>query len=152
MKTSPITYRQLYEKDLPLVVALERLAFSTPWTVEQYAAVMRQGGCALFGAFCGQELAGYIAVAIQTAIGEMEVYNIAVAEHFRRGGIGKKILGLSMAAAAQNGITTVFLEVRMNNIPAIALYKSLGFTKAGVRKGYYPDTGEDAHIYVCSLS
>ena len=132
-----------------MVVALEALAFSTPWTTEQYTAVMRQGGCALFGAFCGQELAGYIAVAVQAAIGEMEVYNIAVAEKFRRMGIGKKILGLSMAAAAQNGVSTAFLEVRMNNAPAIALYESLGFIKTGVRKGYYPDTGEDALIYSC---
>lgn len=152
MKTSAITYRQLNENDLPEVVRLETLAFSTPWTAEQYAAVMRRGGCALFGAFYERQLAGYIAVAILAAAGEMEVYNIAVEENFRRNGIGKKILGLSLAAATKNGMTTAFLEVRTTNAPAIALYESLGFVKAGVRKGYYPDTGEDAFIYVCPLA
>lgn len=152
MKTSAITYRQLHEEDLPHVAALERIAFPTPWTAEQYAAVMRQGGCALFGAFDGTELAGYIAVAVQAAIGEMEVYNIAVAEQYRRNGIGKKILALSMAAAARNGVTTAFLEVRRTNVPAIALYESLGFVQTGVRKGYYPDTGEDALVYACPVS
>ena len=38
------------------------------------------------------------------------------------------------------------LEVRERNIAAQALYKSLGFKKEGVRKRYYSDTGEDAHI------
>lgn len=152
MKTSTMTYRQLHENDLPEVVRLETLAFSTPWTAEQYAAVMRQGGCVLFGAFYEGRLAGYIAVAIQAAAGEMEVYNIAVAENFRRNGIGKKILGLALAAAVKNGVTMAFLDVRTTNAPAIALYESLGFIKAGVRKGYYPDTGEDALVYACPLS
>ena len=40
------------------------------------------------------------------------------------------------------------LEVRVGNVPALALYKKLGFKKAGVRKKYYEDNGEDAYIMV----
>ena len=38
--------------------------------------------------------------------------------------------------------------MRVSNEAAIALYKGLGFKKAGVRKGYYEDNREDAHIMV----
>ena len=35
---------------------------------------------------------------------------------------------------------------RENNFGAQALYAQLDFEKAGVRKGYYTDTGEAAYI------
>lgn len=146
MNTSDLTYRQLTDSDIEAVAALEAIAFPTPWTAEQYRAVLRQGGCALFGAVSGEMLAGYIAVGLQPSIGEMEVYNIAVAEPFRRLGIGKKILKLALAAASRCGAEQALLEVRVSNTPAIALYRSLGFTQAGVRAGYYYDTGEDALV------
>jgi ribosomal-protein-alanine N-acetyltransferase len=45
------------------------------------------------------------------------------------------------------GIEKAILEVRRSNLPAIRLYERLGFEPAGVRKGYYQDTGEDALVY-----
>lgn len=151
MNTSTLTYRQLTDPDLDAVAALEKLAFPTPWTADQYRAVMRQGGCVLFGAVFEKGLAGYIAVGMQPAIGEMEVYNIAVAEEYRCRGIGKKLLRLSLEAASRNGAEQAILEVRTSNTPAIALYRSLGFSQAGVRAGYYHDTGEDALVFSRSL-
>ncbi|MFM6357835.1 MAG: ribosomal-protein-alanine N-acetyltransferase RimI, partial [Planktothrix sp.] len=38
------------------------------------------------------------------------------------------------------------LEVKASNQRAINLYQKFGFKEAGRRKGYYPDTGEDALI------
>lgn len=152
MSTSDLTYRQLVDTDIDAVAALEAVAFPTPWTAEQYRAVLRQDGCVLFGAVSGEALAGYIAVGIRPFAGEMEVYNIAVAEPFRRLGIGKKILTLAMEAASRCGAEQAILEVRVSNAPAIALYRSLGFTQVGVRAGYYYDTGEDALVLSRPLS
>ena len=152
MTTTNLIYRQLTEKDLPSVVCLEEVSFSTPWTVEQYTAVLRQGGCTVFGALNGLDLAAYVAVGVRLAIGEMEVYNIAVAERFRRLGIGKKLLHLALEAAAINGITQAILEVRVSNFAAQALYHSLGFKQVGIRTGYYHDTGEDALVLACLLA
>lgn len=39
-----------------------------------------------------------------------------------------------------------YLEVRMGNRPAQALYHKYGFKAEGIRKNYYPDTKEDAII------
>ena len=38
------------------------------------------------------------------------------------------------------------LTVFADNAPAIALYRRFGFAPAGVRKNYYPETGEDALV------
>ncbi len=160
METSRFTFLALGLEDIPEIAALEALSFSTPWSAEQYDLVLRHGACKVFGARLQSagpdgragELAAYIAVSAHAGADEMEVYNIAVAEAYRQQGIGKKLLCLAMQAAAKNGITRAVLEVREHNVPAIALYRSLGFTRAGVRRGYYPDTGEDAHVYVCDLT
>ena len=44
------------------------------------------------------------------------------------------------------GMQEIFLEVRISNIPAISLYRRLGFTVKGVRKSYYSEPTEDAYI------
>ena len=36
--------------------------------------------------------------------------------------------------------------MRVSNEPAQALYRRFGFAPAGIRRGYYADTGEDALI------
>ena len=51
-------------------------------------------------------------------------------------------------AAIDVGVQYMTLEVRVSNEPALALYKNFGFKKAGLRKKYYEDNGEDAHIMV----
>lgn len=42
--------------------------------------------------------------------------------------------------------TSLTLEVRDSNLPAIALYASLGFEQIGLRKNYYQHPKEDARI------
>ena len=46
---------------------------------------------------------------------------------------------------AKAGRGAAVLEVGVDNVPAIALYKKLGFKRAGIRRGYYPD-GSDAML------
>ena len=51
-----------------------------------------------------------------------------------------------MDRMVEQGMERMTLEVRTSNSPAQSLYKRLGFATAGVRKGYYADTQEDALI------
>ena len=51
----------------------------------------------------------------------------------------------------EQGMERMTLEVRVSNRPAQSLYKRLGFAIAGIRKGYYADTGEDAMIMWAEL-
>ena len=47
----------------------------------------------------------------------------------------------------KEGIKFYYLEVRVDNAPAINFYKNNGFKELGLRKGYYRD-GTDALVMV----
>ena len=68
---------------------------------------------------------------------ECEIITIAVAATSQRKGIGGKLLDHIKKYAKRENIKTLFLEVAEDNLSAIALYEKAGFTRFGVRKGYY---------------
>ena len=55
-----------------------------------------------------------------------------------------------LSAARQAGVKSLSLEVRVSNDAGQALYRTLGFRLAGLRRGYYRDSGEDALIMLWS--
>jgi len=79
-------------------------------------------------------------------VGEAELLRIAVAPSARRRGLGQRLLQANQSSLAALGCDTLHLEVRVSNLPARALYESLGWREVGLRKGYYRD-GEDAALY-----
>jgi len=85
-------------------------------------------------------------------VDEAHVVTIAVRKSHRHRGLGEwlliSLIGLSMQLRAKY----VTLEVRESNTTAQALYGKYGFTKAGIRRKYYADNGEDALIMTtCEL-
>lgn len=77
---------------------------------------------------------------------EGEIMNVAVREEFRRRGCAGRLLRELISQAKERGVSRFILEVREGNDPAIRLYESLGFQRAGVRKNFYSDPRENALI------
>ena len=77
---------------------------------------------------------------------EAHLTSIAVRQSHRRQGIGELLLVSIINLATQLNAQVLTLEVRLSNLAAQALYEKYGFTKRGVRRGYYSDNGEDAVI------
>ena len=77
---------------------------------------------------------------------EAELLRIAVAQAMRRHGLGRALLRHCQVELAGMGITSLFLEVRVANTQARALYEGQGWIYQGLRRGYYRD-GEDAALY-----
>ncbi|WP_329405084.1 ribosomal protein S18-alanine N-acetyltransferase [Nocardia vinacea] len=75
---------------------------------------------------------------------EAEVHTIGVDPGCHRGGVGTMLLEALLAEAGKRG-GPVFLEVRTDNAPAIALYAKHGFHIIGLRKNYYHPSGADAY-------
>ncbi len=75
--------------------------------------------------------------------GEAHIINIAVREQHRHQGIGELLLISMIDLAVELGAQLVTLEVRASNTAAQSLYAKYGFTKVGVRRGYYTDNRED---------
>ncbi len=75
----------------------------------------------------------------QAVLDEAEIWTILVQPTFRRQGYARKLINSALNALSKNAVTQVFLEVAVDNDPAISLYLSSGFTQTGRRKGYYRD-------------
>ncbi len=74
------------------------------------------------------------------------VTTLAVDPVWHRHRIGTRLLHTLATGAIERGARNLTLEVRVTNEPAQALYRAFGFAPAGVRKGYYVESGEDALI------
>jgi [ribosomal protein S18]-alanine N-acetyltransferase len=131
--------------DLPALVALERAAFSDPWTAAMLREALAEPSTLSLvaeddaGTFLGAVLARH-------AAGEGEILSIAVDPARRGAGHGRTLLDGALAALAAAGAGTVWLEVRRSNEAAQRLYAAAGFVAVGVRRGYYRDPTEDAVV------
>ena len=87
-------------------------------------------------------LAGYLIASRYADV--WHLMNVAVDPPVRRQGLGALLLEDLIARVSP--AEPITLEVRPSNGPAISLYRRYGFHAAGLRPGYYRDTGEDALI------
>ena len=90
----------------------------------------------------------------QVILDEATLFNIAVDPAFQRRGLGRALLEQVIDEVEKRGVATLWLEVRASNVAAIALYESLGFNEATIRRNYYPtaDGHEDAIIMALPVS
>ena len=79
---------------------------------------------------------------------EIEIISILIDKKFRKTGIGKSLLNELLNIALKKKIQSIFLEVSVENMIAINLYKKFNFVKVGKRKHYYFQNGKyiDADI------
>lgn len=75
---------------------------------------------------------------------ELHILHVATAREFRRRGVGLALVRKAIEYAQASRVRLAVLEVRCGNQPAIGLYRRLGFSAMGLRRGYYTDNGEDA--------
>jgi [ribosomal protein S18]-alanine N-acetyltransferase len=78
-------------------------------------------------------------------VDEAEILTLAVHPAARRRGLGARLVTAAQAAWIRRGVSAAFLEVRVDNTAARALYQSTGWSEAGVRPRYYRD-GTDALV------
>ena len=141
-------FRELAVGDAPAVAALEAEVFAgdNPWSEAAYRVEIGVPHTFYIGAFDGDELAGYAGLAMlgPREDPEFEVHTIGVAPSRQGEGLGRTLMDQLMHTVdLLDG--PCFLEVRVDNTPAIRLYESFGFFTAGVRKNYYQASGTDAY-------
>lgn len=134
--------RRMNVGDIAAVGRLLQDSFARPWTLTVIKNTLDRKD-----AFClvAEEDGGIVGfLAFEKILDEGSVELIAVEKQHRRRGIARGMLTLAMSAFED--LRTVTLEVRRSNMPAIALYESLGFSQIAVRKNYYAELGEDALV------
>ncbi len=143
--------RPMNQVDLEVVVALEREAYPFPWS----NGIFRD--CLAHGHYCrvlqvGGAILGY--GVMSEGAGEAHVLNLCIQPRWRGRGWGRLLMNCLLDEARRRDVATLFLEVRVSNQTAIALYESLGFNEVGRRRDYYPaEQGrEDAFVMALALS
>jgi [ribosomal protein S18]-alanine N-acetyltransferase len=141
---APYRIRSAVPADATGLVAIERRAFSDPWSEASFREALASPWTFGLLAETGRGMAGYL-IGREVA-GTGEVLNLAVAPEFRRRGIGGALLEAGLAALRRRKVDEVFLEVRESNIEAQALYVGHGFRPVGQRAAYYRNPREDALV------
>ena len=95
------------------------------------------------------KVVGYICVSY--VLDEAELTRIAVDHSHRRHGIASQLVECAKEFLRENGCKTLILEVRSSNLPAQALYKTMGFETYAVRKNYYHNPNENAVLMSTKL-
>ncbi len=136
--------------DLDEVILIERSAFRYPWSSRFFLQELQVQCARSILAEMDGKILGYILFWLLP--GEIDIHNLAVHSGYRRRGIARSLLQQVIVEAQSQSRARLTLEVRLSNLPAQKLYRSLGFVTIGIRKGYYSDDGEDAFAMALELS
>jgi ribosomal-protein-alanine N-acetyltransferase len=141
-----VVERMAGEDDLDAVAALEAATFTNPWTRDMLARELQHSTVArvYVARLPGYRVAAFCACWL--VYDELHINTIAVEPALRRQGLATALLTRILEDAARDGAVRVYLEVRRSNTPAHALYESLGFGVAGIRRNYYSSPEEDALV------
>lgn len=134
----------MHESHIAQIAALEQLCFSDPWSENSVRSELSNPLSLWLVAEEDGRVIGY--VGSQSVPPEADVMNLAVAPDCRKKGIGRALMTALIAQLRSRGVTALFLEVRVGNLPAQRLYQSLGFVEVGRRPKYYVNPIEDALI------
>ncbi len=139
-----INYRQLSKGDNSL---FENLIFkegkdyedflNMGWTTNQIINQFNKRANLSFGAFHNESLVSFILGDLFNIekISEYEILMLYVCKHFRKRGIGTKLLNI----IEENNIylKKIYLEVSKNNHQGVSFYKKMKFKVMHKRKNYY---------------
>lgn len=140
-----LIFRAMTLEDIPAIIAIEKEAFTSPWTAEAFRNELTNN---MFARYMVMEyddvIIGYGGMWI--IIDEAHVTNIALRADYRGLGLSHLLMVELQRTAAFLGASKMTLEVRVTNSLAQSLYRKHGFEPSGIRPRYYSDNGEDALI------
>ncbi len=132
-------------RHLRSVLRIEALVYPRPWSLGLFLSELGlRSTRAYVVARVGPGVVGYAGLLL--AAGDGHITTVAVDPVWHRHGIASRMLVALARAGVARGCTSLTLEVRVGNTGAQDLYRRFGFVPAGIRKGYYQETGEDALV------
>jgi ribosomal-protein-alanine N-acetyltransferase len=136
---------RMRRRHLRRVLAIESQVYPRPWSASLFLSELSQRGSRtyLVARHEGQ-VVGYAGMMLTGR--EAHITNIAVDPLVHSRKVGTRLLLSLITEAIAKGAEVVSLEVRVTNKIAQTMYEKFGFSAAGVRKGYYVETNEDALV------
>ena len=144
-----VCFAPMTEADLDAVAEVEKSAYGHPWSRKHFADSIAAGYPAML--LLGETLAGEVAwpkrpdglvllgyLVAMPGVEEVHLLNITVAPAHQRQGWARCLMDALVLWSRGRGALWLWLEVRVGNLPARALYTRCGFAEVGLRKAYYP--------------
>ncbi len=122
------------------------------WGAGQIGSSLNQAGGQLAYISADETVAGF--ALYKTVLDEAELFTLAIDPAQQRVGAASRLLNAIASKLRKKDVVSFFLEVRCDNVGAIACYQKLGFEHIATRKNYYTDSGgtkTDASIFRLSL-
>ncbi len=129
-------------------LALDKLSLKGLWGKSQWEKELADKSRLCFGISFNSNLVGIACCWL--VLDELQITAIAVHPNSRRLGVGEKLLSHLLKESRTLGAKKAFLEVKSSNLPAISLYKKVGFKENGYRRKYFKD-GSDAKLFFMGL-
>jgi ribosomal-protein-alanine N-acetyltransferase len=138
------------DADLEAICAIENRAHSTPWRRAHFEDSLKASHHHCIGVHQSGRWLGYAIVSC--IAGEAELLLLVIDPPWQGRGLARQVLN-HLFECLHGLADTLFLEVRVGNRRAIALYESLEFNQVGIRPGYYQTAAgaEDAVIFARML-
>jgi ribosomal-protein-alanine N-acetyltransferase len=143
---SDFTVRAADANDAGRIAEIDAACFSTPRSIDAIESLVRSARVRVLVAECVGPTRAELADLRSEVVGhgilwhaadEAELADLAVHPAFRRRGIAAILLDRLIEEARGTGVRAIFLEVRVSNDAAMALYVGRGFRRVGVRRHYY---------------
>jgi len=144
------TFRPMQAADLDAVMHIENTIYTHPWSRGNFSDSLNAG----YSCWVLEENGTIIGYSVlMLVMDEAHLLNLSIAAHCQRQGLGWALLEKMKELARRHGAVHMFLEVRISNRPAIALYEKAGFNEMSIRRKYYPASHgrEDAILMGAAL-
>ena len=141
--------RGMREEDIPAVLEIEQISFSTPCTEQFFLAeIYKKYAVSRVALFEGKVI-GYVCADYR--LHESYVLTLAVHPDYRRRGVATVLMDEAIRELKERGCVFLYLKVRASNAGAREFYEHLGFKVEGIRKKYYDTPEEDALVMMARL-
>lgn len=123
--------------DSHVLASLHAQCFADKWGAEAFVELFRSGNIIALISHTAEAAVPSGFIFVRVAADEAEVLSIGVTPAARGLGIGGALMRAAADEAYAKGAASMFLEVSVGNASAGALYRGLGFSDVGRRRGYY---------------
>ena len=140
-------------RHLDAVTLIENAAYAFPWSRGNFVDSIVAGYPARVLLDANDTMLGYFVA--MAGVDEMHLLNITVAPAVQGRGHARYMMAALVDLCADCAARELWLEVRLSNARARAIYERFGFVEVGIRKGYYPAgfaRREDAAVMTLKLT
>lgn len=145
--------------DIPAIVSINMKTLPEHYSDYFYYEILTEFPETFLVAEVGEDVVGYIMCRVEFGFSHLRrfglarkghVVSVAVLEEHRGRGVGSRLIEHCQAEMAKKSCKEVYLEVRVSNQEATALYKKLNYKLVGRLEGYYRD-GEPAYLMAAPI-